>query len=139
MSQADETGQAPGWLSPKESWRGNESIRDELPIRKTGRELTPGGRLSTGYEYEDVGRSDLSPDVVNLWVAELRGPINGRIQTLRGMCTDELPHVQIDAMLAELSGLVYSLRCAIEFPPGKPTETDLERGRQLAREHGWNA
>jgi hypothetical protein len=71
------------------------------------------------------------------WFGELKGPIHGRIQTIRGMCTDELPHAEIDAALVELEELTYGLRCAIEFPVGRPTEAELERGRQLAREHGW--
>lgn len=91
---------------------------------------------------------------------EFRGPIHGRLQTLRGMCTDERPHVEIDAKLAELDDLVHRLSCAIEFPACKPTAAALERGRQpswqedrlredvqryeddlrkLAAEHGWAA
>jgi hypothetical protein len=76
-------------------------------------------------------------EAAEMWIAELRGPVHGRIQTLRGMCTDERPHVEIDAKLAELSEVVYQLRNAMEHPPGRPTEADLERGRQLAKEHGW--
>lgn len=57
-----------------------------------------------------------------MWVAELRGPIHGRIQVLRGMCTDERPYPEIDAKLAEVSDAVYALRCAIEFPPRGATD-----------------
>ncbi|MHB1950220.1 MAG: hypothetical protein ACYCQK_01945 [Acidiferrobacteraceae bacterium] len=72
-----------------------------------------------------------------MWLEELRGPIHGRIQTIRGMCTDEVPHSVIDAKLAELNEVVHALGLAMRFPPGRPTEADLERGRELARKHGW--
>jgi len=75
--------------------------------------------------------------IERLWIDELRGPIQGRLRELRGMCSDECSYAEIDAKLAEIDALVHSLSCAIEYQPIKPTEADLERGRQLAKEHGW--
>jgi hypothetical protein len=39
----------------------------------------------------------------------LRGPVHGRIQMLRGMCTDELPYPDLDAKLVELDEVVFRL------------------------------
>ena len=62
----------------------------------------------------DPERRDRSVALHDTWVAELLGPIHGRVDTLRGMCTDALPHTEIDAKLAELDDLVYRLSTAIE-------------------------
>jgi len=37
----------------------------------------------------------------------LRGPVHGTIQTIRGMCTDELDHMVIDRTLVELDEMVW--------------------------------
>lgn len=37
----------------------------------------------------------------------LRGPVHGTIQTIRGMCTDELDHMVIDRKLVELDEMVW--------------------------------
>jgi hypothetical protein len=39
--------------------------------------------------------------------ARLLGPIHGTVQTIRGMCSDQLTHEEIDGKLAELDDLVY--------------------------------
>jgi hypothetical protein len=66
------------------------------------------------------------PDERAAWFHELRGPIHGRIQTIRGMCTDEEPHVQIDMALSRLDELVLELSDAIEHVPTPPV---LERAQ----------
>lgn len=71
------------------------------------------------------------------WWKELEGPIHGKISTIRGMCSDAESFVAIDKALAELDDAIYKLRCAIQFPIGRPTEADLDRARELAEKHGW--
>jgi hypothetical protein len=38
---------------------------------------------------------------------KLLGPIHGTVQTIRGMCSDELTHEEIDGKLGELDELIY--------------------------------
>lgn len=97
----------------------------------------PGMVCRSRYWLEGSAVTERIEGLERLWLDELRGPIHGRLQMLRGMCTDERPHVEIDTKLAEVDDLVHRLSCAIEFPACKPTAADLERGRQLAEEHGW--
>lgn len=40
---------------------------------------------------------------------QLRGPVHGTLQTIRGMCTDGELHEAIDRKIAEVDGLVYEV------------------------------
>jgi hypothetical protein len=40
--------------------------------------------------------------------AQLKGPIHGKVQWIRGMCSDSLAHEEIDAKLAELDDVVHA-------------------------------
>jgi hypothetical protein len=53
-------------------------------------------------------------------VTELSGPIHGRIATLRGLCSDEAPHTEIDRALAELDERVMGLRDRVAEEPDAP-------------------
>lgn len=48
---------------------------------------------------------------------QLTGPVHGTLQVIRGMCSDQLPHEEIDVKLAELDDLVY--KAALQLACGR--------------------
>lgn len=55
-----------------------------------------------------IGERDEARAEVERLREALRGPIHARIQTIRGMCTDEEPNTEIDLALAGLDQEVYA-------------------------------
>jgi hypothetical protein len=47
---------------------------------------------------------------------QLLGSVHGAVQTIRGMCSDQLDHEEIDAKLGELDDLVYKVAQTLRHP-----------------------
>ena len=95
--EAVETGAEAIWNTDFKNviWEDADAI-DERPVYLAWSRAC----LIAAYKVDSVTGNDQTDGF-------LRGPVHGMIQTIRGMCTDELGHMVIDRKLVELDEMVW--------------------------------